>query len=142
MATTIKQDARLKRIDLIVPKDENADAQLGATIVFLGSLFGLNFLWKLPIVDSVKANPGHTGLLILSYFAIGVVWSIVKWYFYVHNKMVKYNEFKAKFLRNNKTDGMTPELAAKFMDHLVNNYDARTEGIDGKRQPHANTKQH
>jgi len=28
MATAIKQDARLKRIDLIVPKDENADAQL------------------------------------------------------------------------------------------------------------------
>lgn len=102
-----------------------------ATIVFIGSLFGLNFLWKLPIVDSVKANPGHTGLLILSYFAIGVVWSIVKWYFYVHNKMVKYNDFKAKFLATNKADGMTPELAAKFMDHLVNNYDARAEGIDG-----------
>jgi hypothetical protein len=102
-----------------------------ATIVFLGSLFGLNFLWKLPIIDSVKANPGHTALLVLSYFAIGIVWSIVKWYFFVHNKMVKYNDFKAEFLKTNKADAMTPELAASFMDHLKNRYDARNEGIDG-----------
>ena len=102
-----------------------------ATIVFLGSLFGLNFLWKLPIIDSVKANPGHTAILVLSYFAIGVVWSIVKWYFFVHNKMVKYNTFKADFLKDQKADAMTPELAAKFMDHLSNRYDARNDGITG-----------
>lgn len=102
-----------------------------ATIVFLGSLFGLNFLWKLPIIDSVKANPGHTALLILSYFAIGIVWSIVKWYFFVHNKMVKYNNFKAKFLADNKAESLTGELAVKFMNWLANNYEARAEGIDG-----------
>jgi hypothetical protein len=102
-----------------------------ATIVFLGSLFGLNFLWKLPIIDSVKANPGHTALLVLSYFAIGVVWSIIKWYFFVHNKMVKYNNYKAEFLKDQKADAMTPELAAKFMDHLGSRYDARNEGITG-----------
>jgi hypothetical protein len=103
-----------------------------ATIVFLGSLFGLNFLWKLPIIDSVKTNPGHTALLILSYFAIGVVWSIVKWYFFVHNKMVKYNNYKAEFLKDNKATELTPELAAKFMESLGNRYDARNDGITGK----------
>jgi hypothetical protein len=90
-----------------------------ATIVFLGSLFGLNFLWKLPIIDSVKANPGHTALLILSYFAIGVVWSIVKWYFFVHNKMVKYNDYKAKFLAENNATELTPELAVKLVDTIA-----------------------
>jgi hypothetical protein len=107
------------------------ESGVGATIVFLGSLFGLNFLWKLPILDSIKANPGHTALLVLSYFALGVVWSIIKWYFFVHNKMVKYNNFKAEFLKDQKADAMTPELAAKFMDHLGSRYDARNEGITG-----------
>jgi hypothetical protein len=102
-----------------------------ATIVFLGSLFGLNFLWKLPIIDSVKANPGHTALLVLSYFAIGIVWSIVKWYFFVHNKMVKYNQYKAEFLKTNKAESLTPELAVKFLENLASRYDARSEGIDG-----------
>src|SRR5271168_5254676 len=102
-----------------------------ATIVFLGSLFGLNFLWKLPIVDTVKTNPVHTALLILSYFAIDIIWSIVKWYFYVHNQMVKYNTFKAKFLKDNKAESLTPELAAKFMDFLVNSYEARGQGVTG-----------
>src|SRR5208283_1044261 len=53
-----------------------------ATIVAIGSVVGLNYLWKLPILATVRANPGHTALLVLSYFFIGTCWSFVKWYFF------------------------------------------------------------
>jgi hypothetical protein len=95
-----------------------------ATITFIASLAGLNFLYKLPIIATIKLNPGKTAVLVLSYFAAGVVWSIVKWALYLHNKLAAYNDYKAKFLADNKAEVLTGELAVKLqekLDSLYNN---------------------
>lgn len=93
-----------------------------ATVTFLASLAGLNFLYKLPIVATVKADPGKTTILILSYFAAGVVWSIVKWALFLHNKLSAYNDYKATFLSERKATALTPELAAQFQEELGRGY--------------------
>jgi hypothetical protein len=90
-----------------------------ATVTAIGSIIGLNYLWKLPILVTVKANPGHTALLILSYFLLGAGWSLVKWFFYLHKQRIKYEEYKAKFLEENKAKELTPELAAKLSDTIA-----------------------
>jgi len=92
---------------------------LWATIVMIGSLFGLNYLWKLPILDTVKTNPGHTAMLVGSYFVLGAVWSLVKWFFYLHKQRIKYEEYKAAFLKENNAAELTPSLAAKLADTLA-----------------------
>jgi len=99
-----------------------------ATFTFIASLAGLNFLYKLPLLETVKLNPGKTAILIGSYFAAGVVWSIIKWALYLHNKLVAYNDYKAKFLAKNKVTALTPELAAELQEELgrsYNNFNAK-----------------
>jgi hypothetical protein len=116
---------------VIVTALVESDNGTWATIVAIGTLFGLNYLWKLPVLATVKANPGHTALLVLAYFGIGVVWTFVKWYFYVHNQVVKYNNYKSAFLKANNVATLTPELAAALADKLEEGkrYSSRGEGI-------------
>jgi hypothetical protein len=94
------------------------DEGVWATIVAIATLFGLNYLWKLPVLTTIKANPGHTALLVLAYFGIGVIWTFVKWYFFVHNQVVKYNSYKAEFLKSKNAETLTPELAAELADQI------------------------
>lgn len=89
-----------------------------ATVVAIGSIIGLNYLWKLPIVGTIRANPGHAAILVLAYFAIGVAWTLVKWYFFVKNKMFAYNNFKRAFLKDHNAATLTPELASLMADRL------------------------
>jgi hypothetical protein len=89
-----------------------------ATVVAIFSIIGLNYLWKLPIAATIKANPGHTILLILSYFAIGVCWSIAKWYFFLHKENRKYENAKAEFLTGENAKELTGQLAAKMFGYL------------------------
>jgi hypothetical protein len=89
-----------------------------ATVVAIGSIIGLNYLWKLPIVATIKANPGHTALLIASYFALGIGWSFAKWVLFLHKQNFKYRDFKTQFLSKKNAKELTPELAAALMEEL------------------------
>lgn len=89
-----------------------------ATVVAIGSIVGLNYLWKLHLIDTIKANPGHTALLVLSYFVIGVFWSVAKWFFFLHKENFKYETAKAKFLQSKNAQTLTGELAAKLFEEL------------------------
>lgn len=112
---------------VLVEKDEG----VWATVVFIGTVLSLNFLSKVPILDYVKTNPLRTVELIAAYFAIGVGWTLIKWYFYVHRQVVKYNEYKRTFLKENNATELTPELAAKLHDELTGNsgYSSRRAGV-------------
>lgn len=100
---------------VLVEKDEG----FWATAVFIGTVLSLNFLSKVPILDYVRENKLHTVELIAAYFAIGVAWTLIKWYFYVHNKIVAYNDYKRNFLKENNAAELTPALAAKLNDELT-----------------------
>jgi hypothetical protein len=88
------------------------------TVVAIGSIIGLNYLWKLPIVATIKANPGHTAILVGSYFALGIGWSFIKWVLFLHKQNFKYRDFKTQFLSKNNAKELTPELAAALMEKL------------------------
>jgi len=92
-----------------------------ATFVTFWTIMGLDFLWKLPILTSIKANPGHIALLVLSYFVIGAAWSFVKWYFFLHKANGRYLDFKAKFLETKNVNVLDGQLAAIMMDELAEN---------------------
>lgn len=89
-----------------------------ATVVAILTVVGLNYAWKLPIISSIKTNPGHTALLVFAYFALGAGWSLVKWLVFLHKKNFAYEDVKADFLKKNNALTLTPELAAKLMDYL------------------------
>jgi len=104
-------------ITALVENEEGA----WATAIAIGTIFGLNYLWKLPILTSIKANPGHVALLVLSYFVIGAAWSFVKWYFFLHKANGRYLDFKAKFLETKNVNALDGQLAATLMDELAEN---------------------
>jgi hypothetical protein len=85
-----------------------------ATVVTVGSLLGINYLYKLSLFTLAVSNPSHTLGLLLVYLVAGVVWSLIKWYFYLHERLKEFNESQAKFLKDNKATEMTPALAAQF----------------------------
>ena len=89
-----------------------------ATIVAVGTIIGLNYLWKLPILATIKANPLYTAILIASYFALGVGWSIFKWVLFLKKQTFKYEDFKAQFLKEKNAKELTPALAAEMVDSL------------------------
>jgi hypothetical protein len=97
-----------------------------ATITTIGTILLLNYAWKVPIFKSMIAHPWAVLGWIGVYYACGVVWGILKWTSFVHKKVGAYNEYKAKFLADNKATALTPELAAKLADRLDNpRYDSK-----------------
>lgn len=80
------------------------NAASGATFVFIGSLFLLDQFGNLPILSIIHNNPLITILSITAYFAVGTVWSVAKWFFYVRNEKQLYDEMKQKFIAFNKID--------------------------------------
>jgi hypothetical protein len=102
-------------ITALVENDEGA----WATLVFVGTVLSLQFFSKIPILNYMKRNPGHTLVYVGIYFAIGIAWTLVKWYFFVHNQIVKYNEFKRAFLKGKGADTLTPALAAELADEAT-----------------------
>ena len=114
-------------ITALVENDEG----VWATIVFVGTVLSLNFLSKIPILSYVTANPGHTLMYVGIYFAVGIVWTLIKWYFFVHNKSVLYKNYRAKFLKARKTDELTPALAAELQESVRSDFDLRNADVTG-----------
>jgi hypothetical protein len=103
-----------------------------ATIVAVGSIVGLNALWKLHLLDTIKANPLHTALLVLSYFVIGICWSLFKWYLFLHKETNKYEDAKAEFLQHENATALTGELAARLFDKLTEHNKYQSEDSKDK----------
>lgn len=125
-------------ITALVENDEG----VWATLVFIGTVLSLQFLSKIPILSYVKMNPGRTLLYVGVYFAVGIVWTLIKWYFFVHNRVVKYNNFKSAFLKKNNAALLTPELAANLADELESGvrYTRDGSGISASAPDPANHK--
>lgn len=90
-----------------------------ATVVTVASLLGINYLYKLSLFTLAVSNPSHTLGLLLVYLVAGVVWSFIKWYFYLHERLKEFNESQAEFLKGNEATEMTPALAAKFTNSYI-----------------------
>lgn len=69
-----------------------------ATLFFLAAAFATNYLTGVKVFDWVSENPLGAALVILAYLAIGVVWSIAKWAFFVYAERRAYDRMKTDFL--------------------------------------------
>ena len=65
------------------------------TISMLSTLGLLKLLTGINLFSLAWHNPGMTVLAILGYFAAGTVWAVGKWYLYVKDRRVKYEEAKS-----------------------------------------------
>ena len=71
------------------------------------------------IVSFVAHNPGKVALIILGYFVAGTAWSFVKWVLLLAERRERYNETKAKVLKNAGVTELTPELARTLINRLT-----------------------
>jgi hypothetical protein len=79
----------------------------------------LNYASHVPIIKFVLSDPKRTALLVLAYFAVGAIWGVVKWVFFVHSQLEQYNEAKARFLAENKLTAIdTPKAAFDFREFI------------------------
>lgn len=88
----------LSVILMIVFIEKEEQTGTGATITLL-AFIGLtcflgNQTFFMNLLNYVATNPGTIILTVLGYYLLGVVWSFVKWYFYLNDLRVQYKEGK------------------------------------------------
>ena len=66
-----------------------------ATLVAVVTLVVLSVLGDFNPLPWILANPGMAVLLVLGYFAVGAVWSVFKWYFYLVRLRRGVEQFRA-----------------------------------------------
>lgn len=104
-------------ITVLVERESGVLATIWAILLVLG----LNYAGKSALFFAVRLHPGHAALAVLVYFAFGIVWSFIKWYFYLRKKVVEYEIRKAAFLKECNATQMTASLAFHFGE--VHRYD-------------------
>jgi hypothetical protein len=70
-----------------------------ATLTFLATLLLLQFLGDVDIYGYVVQHPLTVVLGIAGYFALGTLWAIARWWFYVREQRGGYDELRSAFLR-------------------------------------------
>jgi len=95
-----------------------SDEGFYATLVAVCTILSLQFLSHVPILTTVKTNPGHVALYVLGYFVVGAAWSVFKWYIFLHKATNKYETYKAEFMERRGAKVFDGELASKLMDEL------------------------
>lgn len=89
-----------------------------ATVVAVGSIVGLDYIWKIPVLKIAHDHPWKVLLYIAIYFAAGTSWSFAKWLMRLHKKNRLYEDFKADFLTKYKVTALTGELAVKLESEI------------------------
>src|SRR3954447_22656276 len=70
-----------------------------ATATFLITLFLLHFLGDVNIYGYLIRHPWTVVLGAAGYFALGTLWAIAKWWFFVREQRAWYDELRAAYLR-------------------------------------------
>src|SRR5262249_7022559 len=70
-----------------------------ATVTFGLTILLLQFLGDVNIYDYVIHHPWTVVLGAAGYFAIGTLWAIAKWWFYVREQRAWYDELRSAYLR-------------------------------------------
>lgn len=100
----------------------------GATLVLMATVAAMYFMapaeWQMSAVLSAWRE---LGLLTLAYFAAGAVWSVLKWYSYVHQLRTAYDKYI-------KSGGQRKDAA-----EYVYSYHDRKKSIPPDPSEHAST---
>ncbi len=80
-----------------------------SAIIIFNKGFGKLFAW-------IGSNFLLFAGLILGYFFVGAIWSIVKWYFYTKNRRYQYDKLKIKFFRSKNLQPNTGTIPADLRE--------------------------
>lgn len=86
----------------------------------------LQFFGKIDIIDYVRQNPLFLVSCVVSYFALGVIWSIVKWWIFCRDKLEEFEEFRDQFLSDREITG-TKVIPAKYKKEWLDKISYRKE---------------
>jgi hypothetical protein len=75
-----------------------------ATVTFLVTMLLLQFLGNVNLYGYVIGHPWTVVLGAAGYFAVGTLWAIAKWWFYVREQRAWYDELRAAYLRGYRID--------------------------------------
>ncbi len=98
-----------------------------ATLTVVAAFLLLGWLGDFNLIAAVRANPLAAVAAVAAYFALGAVWAMVKWWFFLKNARDAYDEAKRQFLRNNGVASGTTRIP----DHLLEKW--RQEMWSGHR---------
>lgn len=96
-----------------------------ATLTLIAAVLGVHFLHLLDIVTFVKGHALETGIGVGAYLVVGIVWSFIKWFSYLHNFKDKFLDAKREFLveHNLPSDtSLTEEFLEDFEDKSEKKY--------------------
>lgn len=79
---------------------------LGATISLLIFAALLQWCGNVDILGYASSNPLKLMLVILSYFVLGTIWGVVKWWVWCRERRERYDELKAEFCKNEGIDSL------------------------------------
>ncbi|MBX4190374.1 hypothetical protein KW791_03725 [Candidatus Parcubacteria bacterium] len=105
-------------IEVLAIEKENGR---GATISLILSLLLLNWIGGLKLPTYIYQHPGFSVLLLIGYFLMGAVWSVIKWWLYTKDLREKYDKIKREFLEYNGKDSNTAipvELKEDWVDFV------------------------
>ena len=71
-----------------------------AAMTLLGFCCVMHFFGDFNAFSWAWSNPFETLAYVASYFGIGAVWSVAKWWFFVSNKREEYDEVKYNFIKD------------------------------------------
>lgn len=93
---------------------------IGATISVLVFLACIQFLGNVDLITFASQHPWYTCGIVGSYFGLGIVMGCVKWYFYCHDIMREFKQFRDDWLEGQGVDpGSVPgDLKAEWKTHL------------------------
>lgn len=85
----------------------------------------LQYAVGINVIGYISSNPISIVYGVLGYLAIGALWAIAKWWFFVSGERRKYDEFKSYWMtRYNICDNVIPEnLKDQFMLDLPKSYE-------------------
>lgn len=98
-----------------------------ATLSVMLTFALLGFLGDFNVLHWLRENAVAFLVYLVAYFAIGTVWSVGKWWFFIRRRRDEYNEQKSAFLlQNGITDGLLPEsLKTRWRDYVSSSYECR-----------------
>jgi hypothetical protein len=104
------------------------DSPFKATLVAVVFLGGMSWLGNITPLALITQHGMIAILVIMGYFALGVIWSLIKWKFYVMAQRRKLNEFQIlhnKLIerRREKKEDVSPAVQAELWENLLRQND-------------------
>lgn len=75
---------------------------VGSLCCIVGFLTGLQLLCHIDILSMIKANPLVILTFLSLYLVLGVLWGIIKWWFFVKKKLREYKQLKIDYINNKR----------------------------------------